>query len=78
MTPAGLRRSESASSTRPNRYIYVNNHAYIVIDLLGKGGSSEVRFFVICSAFINVFNLDLFEKVFLVIIIAFKNISDFN
>ncbi|KAL3985312.1 Protein kinase domain family protein [Acanthocheilonema viteae] len=37
-----LRRSESASNSRPNRYIYVNNHPYIVIDLLGKGGSSKV------------------------------------
>ncbi|KAM3717325.1 Dual specificity protein kinase TTK [Dirofilaria immitis] len=37
-----LRRSESASGSRSNRYIYVNNHPYVVIDLLGKGGSSEV------------------------------------
>uniref|UniRef100_A0A0R3S1R9 Protein kinase domain-containing protein n=1 Tax=Elaeophora elaphi TaxID=1147741 RepID=A0A0R3S1R9_9BILA len=42
VTPAGLRRSESASSSRPNRYIHVNGHPYIVINLLGKGGSSEV------------------------------------
>lgn len=41
-----LRRSESASSSRPNRYIYVNSYPYVVIDLLGKGGSSKVRLFL--------------------------------
>ncbi|VDK80686.1 unnamed protein product [Litomosoides sigmodontis] len=41
-TSTALRRSESASNSRPNRYIYVNNHSYVVIDLLGKGGSSKV------------------------------------
>ncbi|KAK6108186.1 Protein kinase domain family protein [Brugia pahangi] len=37
-----LRRSESASTSRPNHYVYVNSHPYVVIDLLGKGGSSKV------------------------------------
>uniref|UniRef100_A0A915PJQ4 Protein kinase domain-containing protein n=1 Tax=Setaria digitata TaxID=48799 RepID=A0A915PJQ4_9BILA len=41
-TVHALRRSESTSSSRANRYIHVNNHSYVVIDLLGKGGSSKV------------------------------------
>ncbi|VDK64749.1 unnamed protein product [Onchocerca ochengi] len=42
MALPALRRSESASSSRSSRYIYVNNYPYVVIDLLGKGGSSKV------------------------------------
>lgn len=45
MALPALRRSESASSSRSSRYIYVNNYPYVVIDLLGKGGSSKVRIF---------------------------------
>ncbi|VDN40697.1 unnamed protein product [Gongylonema pulchrum] len=37
-----LRRSESTSCSRTNRYIAVKNRRYIVINLLGKGGSSLV------------------------------------
>lgn len=37
-----LHRSESVSSSRSNRCIHINNRSYVVIDLLGKGGSSKV------------------------------------